>query len=259
MATVNAMHDHQTASKDASPLQPLTRRKKKDGAPYVRPNFIEQEIIAALDRPLAHLLRSSAPASNGCLVYFARHFPSGALIEALLERAKRVVGRHVGHIPAHRRPDVHERVRDEFLARLVSGTDVLDIYEAQFDRAIRALTTDAIRRFVRQDQLETAAEAFASTDDDAIATDALDRQLFKSQGPQMSEAEVRVELVRVRALLTDKEYRAMYAHHVLGLDIESIDANQTTVATLMGVSGRQIRTYLKSAITKVAKATEDSR
>lgn len=84
------------------------KRTKKDEA-YVRPEAIEQEIIAALDRPIAHLLRASATASSGCLVYFARHFRTSALVEALLDRAERVVGQHIRHIPEHRRADVQNR------------------------------------------------------------------------------------------------------------------------------------------------------
>lgn len=248
------MHDQRIEPEGASPLQPLTKRTKKDEA-YVRPEAIEQEITAALDRPIAHLLRSSATASNGCLVYFARHFRASALVEVLLDRAKRVVRQHIGHIPEHRRADVHEAVRDDFLEILMSGTDRADFFEAQFDQAILALATNAIRRFVKQDRVETA-EAFASQGNDAAATDALDRYQLKSRGTLMNEAEVKVELGRLRALLTDKEYRAMYAHHMLGLDIESIDPAKTTVETLMGVSGRQIRTYLKSAVDKAAQASE---
>lgn len=248
------MHDQRTKSEGASPLQPLTKRTKKDEA-YVRPEAIEKEIIAALDRPIAQLLRASATASSGCLVYFARHFRTSALVEALLDRAERVVGQHIRHIPEHRRADVQESVRDDFLEILMSGTDRADFFEARFDQAILALATNAIRRFIKQDRVETA-EAFASAGDDAAATDALDRYQFKTGSPLMNEAEVNMELRRLRALLTDKEFRAMHAHHMLGLDIESIDPNRTTVATLMGVSGRQIRTYLKSALDKAAQASE---
>lgn len=248
------MHDQRSKSEGASPLQPLTKRTKKDEA-YVRPEAIEQEIIAALDRPIAHLIRASAAASSGCLVYFARHYRSPALVDILLDRAKRVVRQHIGHIPEHRRADVQEWVRDEFLARLMSDADDADFFEAQFDLSILALRTDAIRRFAKQDRVETA-EAFASAGDDAAATDALDRYQFKTRSPLMNEAEVNIELRRLRALLTDKEFRAMHAHHMLGLDIESIDPAKTTVATLMGVSGRQIRTYLKSALDKAAQASE---
>jgi len=248
------MHDLRTELLGASPLQPLTKRTKKDEV-YVRPEAIEQEIIAALDRPIAHLLRPSARPSSGCLVYFARHFRTPALVDALLDRAKSVVGRHIRHIPEHRRLDVQESVRDDFLEILMSGGDRADFFEAQFDQAILALATNAIRRFVNQDRVETA-DAFAFAEDDAAAADALDRHQFKSRGPVVNEAEVKIELRRLRVLLTDKEYKAMYAHHALGLDIESIDPTKTTVATLMGVSGRQIRSYLKSAVEKAAKASE---
>ena len=133
---------------------------------------------------------------------------------------------HIGHIPEHRRADVQEWVRDEFLARLMSDADDADFFEAQFDLSILALRTDAIRRFAKQDRVETA-EAFASAGDDAAATDALDRYQFKTRSPLMNEAEVNMELRRLRALLTDKECRAMHAHHMLGvLDIKSIAPEQ---------------------------------
>ncbi len=156
----------------------------------------------------------------------------------------------------HRRDDVVARVRDEFLARLMAGKDNLDIFEAQFVLAIRALTADAIRRSITQDQVETAIQAFGSEDEGIVATDPLDEHIFRSHGLQMTEAEVKAELVRVRALLTDKEYKAMYAHHVMGLEIESIDKKKVTIETLMKVSGRQVRTYLKNAVAKVARSLE---
>lgn len=239
-------------------MRPLTRRRKKDGELYVRPISIEQEIAAAIDRPLADLMGSNSSASNGCLVYFARHYRLAKLVIELLKRAARIARRHTGHIPVHRRDDVVARVRDDFLASLMAGGDDLDIFEAQFVLAIRALTTSAIRRFITQDKVETAAMSYSPDEDGVDATDALDRHLFKSNGLQMSEAEVKVELVRVRALLTDKEYKAMYAHHVMGLAIESIDPKTTTVATLLGVSGRQVRTYLKTAVDKGVSAVEGS-
>lgn len=250
------MHDRQTPSTSASPVRPLTRRKKKDGELYVRPDAIEQEIAAAIDRPLARLTSSISSVSNGCLVYFARHYRQAELVVELRKRAGRIARRHTGNIPAHRRDDVVAWVQDEFLVRLLAGGDDLDFFEAQFVGAICALTVNAIRHSITQEQVETTVGAFSPHEDETVATDALDRHLFKSNGLQMPEAEVKAELGRVRALLTDKEYRAMYAHHGMGLEIESIDPKKETVATLMNVSGRQVRSYLKSAVDKVARSVE---
>lgn len=256
------MHGPLEAGGAASLVRPLTRRRKKDGALYVRPAEIETEIAAAYMQPLANLAHDSSIASE-CLLHFARNFrPNGpsssyeAIVTALLDRVDRQVRGRISGIPAHRRRDVRERVRDEFLDRLIGGTDVLDIFECRFAMAIRALTIDAIRHFGRIDGAEISAEALASADSDESAEDVMGAILFRRDGIQMSEAEIKVELTRLRPLLTEKQFTAMVAVHYLGLKTESIDPDEVTAEKLMKISGRMVRIHLKAATEAIAKHME---
>lgn len=256
------MHGPSDTGVAASLVRPLTRRRKKDGALYVRPTEIETEIAAAYMRPLANLAQDSATA-NECLLHFARHFrPNGpstsydAIVNVLLDRVDRQVRGRIGGIPAHRRRDVRERVRDELLVRLVGGTDVLDIFECRFAMAIRALTIDAIRHYGRVDEAEVSAEGLVRPDSDDSAEDVMGAILFKRDGVRMSEAEIKLELTRLRPLLTEKQAKAMVSVHYLGLKEESIDLDEVTAATLMGITGRMVRVHLTAAIDAIAKHME---
>lgn len=256
------MHGPSDTGVAASLVRPLTRRRKKDGALYVRPAEIETEIAAAYMRPLANLAQDSATASE-CLLHFTRHFrPNGpstsynAIVNVLLDRVDRQVRGRMGGIPVHRRRDVRERVRDELLVRLVGGTDVLDIFECRFAMAIRALTIDAIRHFGRIDGAEVSAEGLVRPDSDDSAESIVGAILFKRDGVRMSEAEIKLELTRLRPLLTEKQAKAMVSVHYLGLKEESIDPDEVTAATLMGITGRMVRVHLKAAIDTIAKYME---
>ncbi|MCW0199825.1 hypothetical protein [Sphingopyxis sp.] len=256
------MHGPSEAGGAASLVRPLTRRRKKNGALYVRPAEIETGIAAAYMRPLANLAQDNAIASE-CLLHFARHFrPNGpsssyeAIVTALLERVDRQVRGRIGGIPEHRRRDVRERVRDELLVRLVGGTDVLDIFECRFAMAIRTLTIDAIRHFKRIDGSEVSAEALVPAESDDSAEDVMGAILFRRDGSRMSEAEIKVELTRLRPLLTEKQFTAMVAVHYLGLKEESIDPDEVTAEKLMKITGRMVRIHLKAATEAITKHME---
>ncbi len=259
------MHGPSKAGGAASLVRPLTRRRKKDGALYVRPAEIETEIAAAYMRPLANLAQDSAITSE-CLLHFARHFrPNGpsatyeVILTALLDRIDRQVRGRIGGIPVHRRRDVRERVRDELLVRLVGGTDVLDIFECRFAMAVRALTIDAIRHFGRIDGAEVSAQALVPADSDDSAEDVMGAILFRREGIRMSEAEIKVELMRLRPLLTEKQFTAVVAVHYLGLKEESIDPDEVTAEKLMNITGRMVRIHLKAASEAIAKHMESER
>lgn len=245
--------DRHSAEADASCVRPLTRRSK-EGTLYARPQEIENEIAAALERPLGELLGAGRGVSSPCLLYFARnHRPNGhsriyeGVLMELLDRIDRQVRGRVGGLPPHQRAAIRQDVRDQFLERLFRNHDSLDIFEARFALAVKSLAVDAIRRGVKKDSVEVPAESFADRETGEGGIAVVERRAHKSAAPMLSEGEARTDLRKVLARLTPREREAVIAVHEIGLKIEAEDPEEETAATVMGVSGRAVRYLLKSA------------
>ncbi|MER9312237.1 sigma-70 family RNA polymerase sigma factor [Mesorhizobium australicum] len=231
-------------------LVPLTR-KKKDGTTYYRRPALEAEIRRALLRPMQELVPGSAPVSNECLLYFLRNFqPNGGrspTYEAiLLEFLKRVDQRAIkrtGGIHSDRRTEIRGDLRVWFIDKIANHSDLLDVFEFAFNRAIKGKIIDAIRRYQTRDSIEIPASAFSSGDEDG-EDDGSEAIAARSNLHRRTHAETMLELRDALDQLSDKERRALVATEYLKVD-------QKEAGRMVGVSARRIRQLLESAYDKL--------
>jgi RNA polymerase sigma factor (sigma-70 family) len=115
----------------------------------------------------------------------------------------------------------------------------LDYFEVNFDHGFKTLRINVVRahraRAAKEIPVEDpAADVMATDDDDALVTE-----------EQIALLEDRLEV------LTQQERTAIALHYLQGIEIESKEPTKTTVARLMGVSGRTVRTILGRAKQKL--------
>ncbi|HWE99765.1 MAG TPA: hypothetical protein VG248_08220 [Caulobacteraceae bacterium] len=257
---------------------PLTKRKG-DGTLYVRPARIEAKIDQARGQAWAVILGWAAEADpkhsnylpNECLVHFIRKAHcEGAererdkLLRLLLIRAKRYLD---VTLPDHRAPNA-AYIRKETLGRLgelfaqdMAGDspNELDFYECQFKTALGAVRTDLVRLEVKiQRRSRPLPEDEDPADEDSPAADRLSKlAIERTKQTELQESTVfaRQQAERL-SILTPGEREAVVLR-AMGYIEESPDPNETTIATLCGITGRAVRYRLKKAGEKLSRLKEE--
>lgn len=252
--------------------RPLTKRKP-DGTPYKRPRSVEQEIDGALAlEGKAAIARaevvdesSSDYLSCECLVHLIRDAnrrknegQRNRLLTVLFQRCEQMLraampdGRWAK--AAHLRDEVLGRFGELVAEDCAAGDDdVLDYYECRFNRAFKTLRLTLVRS--ERNTTKHHVELPAENDEDALQPDdarmAWLSDAFATPATQ-EESLARQELLRDLCGALDSlppdERAAIVLHFLVGFDIESVDPNKATVATICGVTGRTIRTRLARAL-----------
>jgi hypothetical protein len=111
----------------------------------------------------------------------------------------------------------------------------LDYFEVNFDHGFKTLRINVVREHRARAKNETpaadpAADVADQTADETVLTE-----------DRIASLEHNLETLPLR------ERTAIALHYLQGFDIESQDPTKTTVATLMKVSGRTVRTILARA------------
>lgn len=233
-------------------LLPLTRKKKTDGTTYHRRTELELEIRRALERPMQELVAGPTPVSTECLLYFVRNFrPNGGrspmyegILLEFLRRVDERVAKRTGGIHADRRTEIRSDVRAWFIEKVATRSNLLDVFEFAFNRAIKSKVIDAIRRYQARDAVEIPASAFNSDDDEDGDSDGSEAIAARSNMHRRTHAETMLELRKALEQLTDKERRAVVATEYLQVD-------QKEAGRILGVSDRRVRQLLESAYDKL--------
>jgi hypothetical protein len=251
-------------------MAPPLSKKKRTGELYVRPPSVERNIDGALAEDASSIRRRldvsdrSSPEylSSECLVHLARHFSRlgetdtrDAVVWKLFERCEAILERKIdSQIP--NAEDLREEVLQQFALVLANdGTgecpEELDYYECRFNHAFRSLRVDMLRSAKRQ--LKRCRPLPRESPD---SDGKLPKKLEEAIGCPTTQSDglARDELLN---RLPDDVRQAVVLCHEMGYEVESIDPDKVTAATLCGVTGRTIRSRLERAKELLAGFNEE--
>lgn len=245
-------------------IAPLTKRKKKDGTLYERPEHIEHLLrelqgLARDELVGRSLIRDrSNPLyiPSECLVHFvraSRRDNSEAwferLYKTLLDRVSRAIPRSdgLGNTTSLTRERIREKAIDRFIELVsedrISPSDRMDFYEVRFDLGIKRLRLDAQEqawrdenRSVDLDEADTAME----NDSGSVVVDRLAEDIS-------SDPLFRRKLYAAIGKLPPEQSRTM---HLLlnGWLTHSSDPDVMTIAKTLNCSDRSVRNYKERAL-----------
>lgn len=231
---------------DESAVEPL-KGQTREGKHYVRSEFVEKEIEAALDLPLRDTFRLAASGhlKPQTLVYFLRRFRPNcrnpdydAMFAAFFARIERAGRRYLGGLPEHLHERAHGLVQDKVLDWF--GDERMDIFELSFKTAVERLYLDARSKLMLRLRTERPTEDFARPEEDISGEEAVDALVFAGGARATQLAEARLELRLVLARLQDEERDAL-------LYVDAFGLTEKEAAAQMGCSDRKVRYLLKRA------------
>jgi DNA-directed RNA polymerase specialized sigma24 family protein len=163
---------------------------------------------------------------------------------------------------AHLRDEVLGRF-GELIADDCGGRDgVLDYYECRFNKAFKTLRLTLLRS--ERNATKHHVELPADNQEDALGSDDarmawLSSKLSKpaTQEESLERRELLQKLCGALDTLPADERAAVVLHFLVGFDIESVDPNKATVATICGVTGRTIRTRLARPLAALQNCLEE--
>ncbi len=251
--------------KDTFTLRPLTRTRKDNGQLYVREKEVEVQLkslatLSEKQRRRALLAEGNDKLREETLVYALRECAQSGDTETAWAIAERLTERVSGHIARQlskwRLPpdDADDCTRDLFAAlfeALFDRSSAGEFWEVRFwvclDRRLwnliekRQATLDAQLR-------EAEAPEGSHESSEGGQESLLSRMHDRSLGP-----EERAMLSAALSHLSENERLAVYLTKVEGLPEESDDPARATAASVLGVTGRSVRNYLKRAEEKIQK------
>lgn len=245
---------------------PLTKHSR-EGVRYVRPPDVESNIDGALDQETSVLTRraletdrrSSTYLQSESLVYLIRaairdgdDSRYNALLPILLSRCEANLRSKISqHVP--NAEYVREEVLGEFSILFAGEAEAeppneLDYYEVKFNHAFRTLRCEVLRR------------ERGNTEGAQVLSDGSDAEDGHGQlanlPPCRATQQDGVHLAELLDALPDKLRRVIVLTE-MGYVAESDDPNAITVATLCGISGRTVRTWLKQARNQIEQMRQE--
>lgn len=252
------------------------KKRDKHGQLYVRPPAVEQAIAAALSQSPASWIaraaitdrRSAEYLAPEVVVHLIRHslrmqdFATATpLVQKFVERVVRLVERHVKESRAFSATIVREETLSRFfelfpedMKEPEEGT--LDFYELRFNKAFAALRAQVIRyERLRTTPFEplSAPQPHNADEEEPEPIELPDL----SPIADVAAAAESAELYRLVQALPPDERNAILWKYYSDHDTESTDPTKTTVASLAGVSGSEIRSRLRAAYARLKKRMED--
>jgi hypothetical protein len=260
-------------------VRPLTKTKKT-GELYTRRPNIEACLAHAVRQAPATLRERAAVANpkdlqylpSEALVHLSREalrtqdmVTAGTLINCL---GRRCMGNLLRTIQASNLFDADE-VRGEVQCKLYDlfadeaadpTNNALDFFEAQFNKAFVTLRFHVLRDVYRRNArfeapLPTVALAADGGEREDDVSEVGDSANEPPDCDPVMQAESHELLRRIQALPAKEREAVMLKR--LGFETESVDPQETTVATLCGVSGRAIRDRLRSAKARLKRMEEE--
>jgi hypothetical protein len=250
-------------------VRPLTRKKKKADELYSHPPEVLKNIEGTSGQDLETLARRAREADrkspeylkSECLVHLIREAIRrgdeavyNAILPILLGRCElRLRAKIPDSIPQA------EQLREEVLGELgllfaqdaaIDGSAELDFYECRFDRAFKSLRFDVLAKEANK-TARTAPPIDRSTGSDDGESE------WPDNGPEIPATQHQeLDQEEFLDLLLPNERKAFVLCKLMGYEAESIDPGEVTAATLCGVSGRTIRSLVKSARGKLKRAIQ---
>lgn len=252
------------------------KKRDKNGQLYVRPQTIEQSITAALTQTSASWIASAAISDRRNAQYLApelvvhliRHSlrmqdysTANFLLQKFGERVMRLLEHHVKESHAFSAAIVREETLSRFLELFAEDLNepevgVLDFYELRFNRALAALRAQVIRyERLRTTPLESVS-AHEPRNADEEEPEPIELPDLSPGADVVTSAE-NAELYRLVQALPPDERAAILWKYYSDLDTEATDPTKTTVASLAGVSGSEIRSRLRAAYARLKKRMEE--
>lgn len=258
-------------------IRPLTKCEP-DGAAYLRPAGVEQQIGEALGHDLAELRRrlritdrkSPGYLKSECLVHLIRESlrtrqqaKADVTLTVLLTRCEAILRVKIPDGALADAASVREEIISQFgeLVAMEVGdptANELDFYECRFNLAFRALRVDCVRSQVAR--LNHLAPLPLHGDSDEIEADdnvfARLSEAFRTPATQESTIFLDDLWEAINRLPPDQR-EAVVLVHVMGHKEESKFPNEVTAATICDVDGRTIRNRLRRAAVNLARFKEE--
>jgi RNA polymerase sigma factor (sigma-70 family) len=260
------------------PIRKLTQRRSKDGAVYERPPDIEAAIGAALSLDLDTVLARAAVPRAGdsrylrpeVLVYLIREAMRtkkertyNRLLPVLLQRCMRMLNSGI--------PDSNlfdsAVIREEIIGKLAllfadefrNTNSKLDYFEVRFNDAFRAFYVTGLRSEIKELR-NRVLPASRDDEEDLPEEDVFTEHEIRNGTFASPEAHYEMkEFAELIEQLPTKEREAFALRYIIGLEVESTNPEEETVATRCGVTGRAIRKRLNQATQRIPRLKEYSK
>jgi DNA-directed RNA polymerase specialized sigma24 family protein len=256
-------------------IQKLTQRKSKDGTLYSRPPDVEAAIAAALPLQVEEVLaragvtRTDDPRylRSEVLVHLIREAMRAekesaynALLRALLERCMKILRSGISDSSIFDAEAVREEVISKvglLFAQEHRRTNAkLDFYEIRFNNAFRKFYITGMRAELKELR-NRVLPASRDADDDLPEEDVFAEHEIKNRTFASPEALLELkEFAELVDQLPEKEREAFVLRNIIGLEVESTNPEEETVATRCGVTGRAIRKRLNKAVKRIPRLQE---
>jgi len=250
-----------------NPPRPLTRARVDSGKPYVREPTVTRQIAHFCALPDKERCRALlAPAATGdphrpkeeTLVYFVREYDRRGQKQAAWELLESLVSRLSGHIgrelakwrlPQAEQEECAEALLLHLYERVVSHDASEEFWEVRFwvclDRRLHALAEKLQR--VRDREIRPADDF----GDDDMGNARGSEGVFASLADPTASPETLVLRKELLARLSGLERDAVFLKYIERMPEESGDTDRVTIATVLGVTGRTVRNYLRRAEKKL--------
>ncbi|MBC8142984.1 MAG: sigma-70 family RNA polymerase sigma factor [Armatimonadetes bacterium] len=250
-----------------NPPRPLTRARVDSGKLYEREPSVMRQIAhfcALPDRVRCSAL--CAPVALGdvnrpkeeTLVYFVREYDRRGQQTAAWDLLEALVSRLSGHIkrelskwrlPQAEQDECAEALITQLYERVLSHEPSEEFWEVRFwvclDRRLHALAEKLQR--VRDRELRPADDF----GDDSTDTTHGSEGVFARLADSDASPETMVLRKELLSRLSGLEAQSVFLKYIERMPEESGDADRVTIATVLGVTGRTVRNYLRRAEKKL--------
>lgn len=259
-------------------IRKLTQRKSKDGTLYERPSDVEAAIRAALPLDVdtvlvcAEVARTDDPRflRSETLVYLIREAMRtkkgttyNRLLPALMKRCMRMLNTGIPDSNLFDSAAIREEIIGKFgllfAAEYRKTNAKLDFFEIRFNNAFRKFYITGLRSELRELR-NRVLPAAGDDDEDLPEEDVFTEHQVKNE--TFASPEAQFELKEVADLIEQlpvKEREAFVLRNIIGLEVESTNPEEETVATRCGVTGRAIRKRLNKAVKRIPRLKEYSK
>lgn len=250
-----------------NPPRALTRARVDSGKPYEREPVVTRQIAHFCDLPDRERSRALlTPAATGdphrpkeeTLVYFVREYDRHGqkqvawdLLESLVSRLSGHIGRELAkwRLPQSEQEECAEALIAQLYERVFSHDPSEEFWEVRFwvclDRRLHALAEKLQR--VRDREIRPADDIGSESDKNACGAEGV----FAGLADPTASPETLVLRKELLARLSGLERDAVFLKYIEKMPEESGDADRVTIATVLGVTGRTVRNYLRRAEKKL--------
>lgn len=244
-------------------VQPLTHCNSK-GETYQRLATVTSQIEAALYLPPVLLLErariSDSTSSNylqeECLVYFIRNYFRkdrkdivNGLSEILLQRSAKAINVKLQALEPDVNRDAYNDVVNELFIRIFDmESDRADFLQVRYWYALKMLTISVFRKyceFSKQTQrtvsLSTLEDLDLHANDHEVTSVSWDDVL--NPPPSVEQLVLKEDAL---SMLEERRRTAFILYHE-GWQVESQDPAEPTISSILNITGRTIRNWLKEA------------